>query len=317
MRLFFLRELFHPVVICKDTDVKIIEVRLQIFGGADLLHIKPGLPAQAAVHARRRIPVPVGNLHIDTVRFPLRKNVAQNFIQNLLPCHTGGEIHQFLREGLSGGVAFGAEKPVFVLIDPHGVIGDRPDFRFSVAVGEGDIPLMEFAGALTGKGRICGAMINGVHEAFPCFRRNLFPVSFSEKGVELPMKAQRPGSQIVPDEKYRCCNQEQKGGGDEFSEGGQTTHGKIPFIFCGGRRMAAERICCNQYNLRRIHLQAHLSESPGRRISYFINGKRYVPFSSKLYNYTLECADRRKAVEKAFEQGEQRALRHGGKHDYI
>ena len=50
---------------------------------------------------------------------------------------------------------------------------------------------------------------------------------------------------------------------------------------------------------------------------HIINGKRYVPFSSKLYNYTLECADRRKAVEKAFEQGEQRALRHGGKHDYI
>lgn len=212
----------------------------------------------------------------------------------------------FLREGLSGGVAFGAEKPVFVLIDPHGVIGDRPDFRFSAAVGEGDIPLMEFAGALTGKGRICGAMINGVHEAFPCFRRNLFPVSFSEKGVELPMKAQRPGSQIVPDEKYRCCNQEQKGGGDEFSEGGQTTHGKIPFIFCGGRRMAAERICCNQYNLRRIHLQAHLSESPGRRISYY-KWKAICPFFFKtLQLYIRMCRPaegRRKGVRTGGAKG--------------
>ena len=183
MRLFFLRELFHPVVIGKDTDIKIIEIRLQVFGGADLLHIKPGLPAQSAVHARRRIPVPVGNLHIDTVRFLLRKNVAQNFIQNLLPCHTEGQIHQLLCEGLSGGVTFGAEKPVFVLIDPHGVIGDRPDFCFSAAVGKGDVPLMEFAGALTGKGRIRGAMINGVYEAFLCFRRDLFPVSFPEKSA--------------------------------------------------------------------------------------------------------------------------------------
>ncbi len=37
--LFFLRELFHPVVIGKDTDIKIIEIRLQVFGGADLLHV--------------------------------------------------------------------------------------------------------------------------------------------------------------------------------------------------------------------------------------------------------------------------------------
>ena len=75
---------------------------------------------------------------------------------------------------------------------------------------------MEFAGALTGKGRIRGAMINGVYEAFLCFGRDLFPVSFPEKSVKLCMKAQRPGSQIVPDEKYRCCGQEQEGGGNDF-----------------------------------------------------------------------------------------------------
>ena len=35
--------------------------------------------------------------------------------------------------------------------------------------------------------------------------------------LKLCMKAQRPGSQIVPDEKYHCCNQEQEGGAMTFS----------------------------------------------------------------------------------------------------
>ena len=154
MLLFLLRQLFHSVVVGEDADIKIIKIRLQVFGGADLIHVKPGLPAQAAVHGRGRISIPVGDIYVNTVRFPFGENVAQDLIQNLLSCHIAGQIHQLQREGLSGGIAFGAENPVFVLINPHGVIGDGPDFRFSAAVGEGDVPLMEAAGTISGESGI-------------------------------------------------------------------------------------------------------------------------------------------------------------------
>ena len=40
--------------------------------------------------------------------------------------------------------------------------------------------------------------------------------------------------------------------------------------------MADKLICCNQYNLRRGHLQVHLSESPVGRLSYSCSSLRAI-----------------------------------------
>ena len=88
-------------------------------------------------------------------------------------------------------------------------MGSRSSQQDSLFCGERDGMLL--AAVCDGMGEMC------IRDSF---RRDLFPVSFPEKSVELCMKAQRPGPQTVPDEKYRCCNQEQKNDGDEFSEAG-------------------------------------------------------------------------------------------------